>query len=227
MPSMYTKVGGVWKEIVDPQMNVSGTWKDVNYVWYKTGGVWKKTYTRFSSYSQSGGTVTSDATYYYVDFKVSLTPTGSQASLNGSFTVSDKSLTVDYLLVGQGGNGNSTAVQAPYIYPDEYVNYNMTVYGGCSGGAGGVVSGSTTLNTGTYPVGLLNRANSDLSSSRGGDTTAFGLTAYGGGRGGIHNGTWTYSGYMTGMAGQNGGSGGGGGGSFSNLSSIHTPRLIG
>lgn len=91
---------------------------------------------------------------------------------------------IDYLVVA-GGGGNGVGF-------------------GAGGGAGGLLSGSTTITVGTtYSVviglgGITNGANTTGSS--GGNSTALGLTAIGGGGGG----------HSSGPAGGSGGSGGGG-----------------
>lgn len=84
----------------------------------------------------TGGTLTSDATYYYRTF-----------TSNGTLTVSDANLAVTYLVVGGGGSS-----------PGGYTS------GG--GGAGGYISTSTTLTTGSYNVVVGSAANNSTFNSQ-------------------------------------------------------------
>lgn len=123
----------------------------------------------------------------------------SSSSLSIGTYVGD-SVTVEYLLVGGGGGGG------------------MDMGGG--GGGGGVVSGSMVLGSGTYPItvgaggagapaagtnGQPGAHQYTISATAGGNTTALGLTAFGGGYGGS-----SYYGYTPNYGvGGNGASGGG------------------
>jgi hypothetical protein len=98
---------------------------------------------------------------------------------------------VDYLIVGGGGSGGS--------------------YVGGGGGGGGVISGSLTLSaTGSYPIvtgvggpSVGSTTNSlNIQGRNGGNSSALGFTAIGGGGGGRY----------AGIQGSSGGSGGGTGG---------------
>jgi len=97
---------------------------------------------------------------------------------------------IQYLIVGGGGSGGS--------------------YVGGGGGAGGILTGTRTLTTGTFPVVVGNGGTGVGSTSAslvvvgndGGPSSVFGLSATGGGGGGV---------YADG-AGRAGGSGGGAGG---------------
>jgi len=122
---------------------------------------------------QSGGTITNSGSYTIHTF-----------TSNGTLTV-PAGLVADVVLVGGGGGGGAQHA------------------GG--GGAGGLVAQSgITLNAGTYAINIGGGgggcpsygAYSGWSGQNGGNTTAFGLTAFGGGAGGGTNGN-------------NGGSGGG------------------
>lgn len=107
---------------------------------------------------------------------------------------------IEYLVLGGGGGGGaSTGNGADYT----------TYYASGGGGAGALITGSMTLSTGsTYPIVIGNGGNgtvpNTISASNGSTTTAFGLTAIGGGFGGASN-----------KSGSNGGSGGGAGGAHS------------
>ena len=124
--------------------------------------------------------------------------------------VGDK-LEVDYLLVGGGGGGG------------------MDMGGG--GGGGGVVNGTTFLSTNSYSItvggggagapaagtnGQPSAHQYTIAATAGGNTTALGLTAYGGGFGGS-----SYRGYTPGIAGGNGGSGGGSSGYNDNAGTFY------
>jgi hypothetical protein len=101
---------------------------------------------------------------------------------NGTLTV-PKSIVADVLLVGGGGGGGT---------PD---TGNSRRAGG--GGAGGLIYTNVVIAAGTYPVTIGAGGAVD---ENGGNTTAFGFTAFGGGHGAK---------YSTGPGGD-GGSGGGG-----------------
>jgi hypothetical protein len=112
----------------------------------------------------TGGTLSSDATYYYRTFVN-----------DGTLSVSATSANLDVLLIAGGGGGRQAG-----------------------GGAGGVIyypARNTTV--GTYPVTI----GAGGSSAAGSNSTAFGLTAIGGGVGAPSND----------QQGGSGGSGGGGG----------------
>lgn len=44
--TMWARVSGVWQQITDPQVNVSGTYHAVQEGWVKVSGVWQQFYTR-------------------------------------------------------------------------------------------------------------------------------------------------------------------------------------
>lgn len=90
----------------------------------------------------------------------------------GSLTVSRPG-EVEYLLVGGGGGGGAWV--------------------GGGGGAGGFLQGRTVLTPGNYPITVGSGGNAEYNpggydgmprATNGGNTSAFGLTAIGGGRGG-------------------------------------------
>jgi hypothetical protein len=132
------------------------------------------------AFSASGGdtvsTYTSGSNYKYHQFTNS-----------GSFQVLAGAKSIEYMIIGGGGGGG-------------------TLGGG--GGAGGYVTGTFTASVGTYSIVIGAGANGGAPGTPGGtgtNTTALGLTAYGGGGGGSHTGG------PTSVAGTNGGSGGGSG----------------
>jgi hypothetical protein len=106
---------------------------------------------------------------------------------SGGLTIK-RPVEVEYLIVGGGGAGGG-------------VNFNRA---GGGGGAGGVIHGSTNLTAGTHAisVGVGGAATSDDRGLSGGNSFAFGLTAFGGGAGGSNQSSTT--------SGLDGGSGGGG-----------------
>lgn len=132
----------------------------------------------------TGGTITEAGGFRIHTF------TGS-----GTFTVSSvpAGSTVEYLIVAGGGGG---ATQA-----------DSNNRGGGGGGAGGLLTGSIALATGSYAITVgAGGAAADSNAyyrvgTNGGNSSAFGLTAIGGGRGGTGNN----------QPPQSGGSGGGGG----------------
>ena len=94
---------------------------------------------------------------------------------------------IEYLVIGGGGGGGGTA--------------SSTAAG--AGGAGGLLSGTANASVQNYSIVVGNGGmggGANVRGSQGGNTSAFGLTAIGGGGGGA------------GAANVNGGSGGSGGG---------------
>lgn len=92
-----------------------------------------------------------------------------------------------YLVVAGGGGGAGSTVGAGYP--------------GAGGGGGGMLTGTTSLTQGTtysFVVGAGASGSAGSTAGNGSNSTAFGLTAVGGGGGGIN------------ASGQSGGSGGGG-----------------
>jgi hypothetical protein len=145
--------------------------------------------TVFSPTAATGGTSTSDITIPGGrSYRVHRFTTVGTSNFVVSAVGSDSN--IQYLIVGGGGSGGS--------------------YVGGGGGAGGVLTGTRTLTSGTFPVVVGNGAAGvgSLSVSQvivgntGGPSSVFGLTAAGGGGGGV---------YADG-AGTSGGSGGGAGG---------------
>ena len=137
--------------------------------------------------SVSGGTLTSDSTYYYRSF-----------TTNDTLSVSIGSVSMDYILVG-GGGGSGGGGDSGYFS------------GG--GGAGGFLSGTTSLAVASYPViigsggaGGTQSADVGVAGTNGSNSTAIGLTALGGGGGGGNSTT------ILGISGKgrDGASGGGG-----------------
>lgn len=136
------------------------------------------------SWSVTGGTITSDGTYYYHTFDTT----------SGELVVEGRDVPIEYLLVGTGGSGGGAST---YYRSDGGWDYYV---GPGGGGAGGVLTGSTFLAPGTYPITI----GAPKYSTEGAvaDTTAFGLTAYGGGHGAVSDAVDGYA--------LSGGSGGGG-----------------
>ena len=135
---------------------------------------------RFSDfYGESnitGGTIYDDGTYLWHTFTSSGTFNTNGANISS----------LDYLIVGGGGSGGGG-----------------TSLGG-GGGAGGYLSGTLSNQSGSFTItvgagGVVNNAVHRDGGQGGGNSTGFGLTAYGGGRGGGDD-----------RSGGSGGSGGGG-----------------
>jgi hypothetical protein len=112
----------------------------------------------------TGGTLSSDATYYYRAF-----------TSNGNLVVSNNTISVDYLVIAGGGAGGGLGI------------------GG--GGAGGVLNGTSSLSSATYPVVIGGSGTASSFNS---------IAPVAGGYGGTQN-----------NSGGSGGSGGGSGGSAS------------
>lgn len=110
---------------------------------------------------------------------------------------------VEYLIVAGGGSGGTT-------YADG--GYND---GGGGGGAGGFLAGFAGVATGNYSIIVGNGGqpgNNDNRGTNGENSSAFGLTAIGGGAGGSSSFEDTSTGEK--YTGANGGSGGGGSGGW-------------
>lgn len=154
-------------------------WYDAEYEsWFSVGSV---------SPIATGGTV-ADITQGGVGYRVhSFTLVGTS-----TFTAT-RGGEVEYLIVGGGASGGST--------------------GGGGGGAGGVLQGSLIIDSGVYSIvvgGGGNRAtgwNTGVGGENGDNSSAFGLTAFGGGHGGDHPGYGKTNGTVVAKS---GGCGGGG-----------------
>ena len=98
------------------------------------------------------------------------TPTNTIITMtqNGTLTVTEPG-EIEILLVGGGGGGGRNLL-----------NVSSTCYGGGGGGGGVIHASSFAVTKGEHSVMI--GAGGDVSAN-GGDTEAFGLTAYGGGRG--------------------------------------------
>jgi hypothetical protein len=110
---------------------------------------------------------------------------------------------IEYLVLGGGGGGGGQVASS--------LTQDASWFAGGGGGAGAFITGSMTLSTGTtYPIvigqGGAGAPGNGTFAQSGQSTTAFGLTAIGGGAGGGGN-----------MSGSNGGSGGGAGGGFNQI----------
>jgi hypothetical protein len=107
----------------------------------------------------TGGTLTSDATYYYRTF------TGSS-----NLDISDTSLNADALMVAGGGGSGWDA-------------------GGGGGGGGVIIASNRTISVGSYPIVIGSGGTYVPTSrgNTGNHTTGLGLTALGGGGGGFYS----------------------------------------
>lgn len=106
----------------------------------------------------SGGTLTSDANYYYRTF-----------TANDTLSITQNSLTADVLLVAGGGGAGWDA-------------------GGGGGGGGVIIALSKILSINSHSLVIGNGGTHTqfLRGTNGGNTTAFELTALGGGGGGFY-----------------------------------------
>lgn len=118
----------------------------------------------------TGGTLYSDSTYYYRKFTAS-----------GSFSVAQKELIIDYLMLGGGGAGGSSATD---FVVDGFGNLGFRVGGG-GGGGGVLLQTNATFSPGSAFVLVGGGGTASTSStSPGGDTYfSFGRVAFGGGNG--------------------------------------------
>jgi hypothetical protein len=96
---------------------------------------------RSSSYAYpviSGGTLTSDSTYYYRTF-----------TANGTLTVENRSVPIDYFAIAGGGQGG--AGFSVFLYSDEFNDYFDNKSGG--GGAAGIKAFfSSNLTVGNHSI---------------------------------------------------------------------------
>jgi hypothetical protein len=152
-------------------------------------GVNSSSITPFPTAVVTGGTLSSDATYYYRTFR-------STADL----VVSNAPLTADYLVIAGGGSGG------PGVY-----NAYTTVFisRGSGGGAGGQVGGSATIAAGTYTAtvgagGVAANGNNSSFNSLSAIAGGFGQSGSAGGSGG---GVQGYQGTYSGTYGTTGGAG--------------------
>ncbi len=143
-------------------------------------------------FTATGGTISTAGGYKIHTF-----------SSSGSFEVtsSPPQFDVEYLVVGAGGAGG-----------DFFSGGGYNAAGG-GGGAGGVLFGNYQPSVGVYPIAIgaagFSTATSNSSggySTSGNPTSAFGLTALGGGRGGAGNSSGSANAYVA----ATGASGGGG-----------------
>lgn len=135
----------------------------------------------------TGGTLTSDATYFYRTF-----------TAGGTLSVTNGSVVADYALIGGGGGGNSSI----FINFGNGTGWGQAFQGG-NGGAGGYQNGTAQTLSGTYNITIGGGGTAGVyggsSPTNGSATTGFSLSASGGGSGG-------------GSSGGNGAAGGSGGG---------------
>jgi hypothetical protein len=155
--------------------------------------------------SATGGTLTSDSTYYYRAF------TGS-----GSLIVSNLSLDVNYLVVAGGGGAGGCGP-------------NNSASGG--GGAGGYLSGTTTLSPSTYSITVggggaggpaKDSAGLDGIEATKGENSQFASIATATAGGASPNSNAIYNGVL-----RNGGSGAGGTGNSSSSSGFPGTAISG
>ena len=129
-----------------------------------------------NTFSASGGTITTTGGYKYHTFTSS-----------GTFNVISGTAGVEYLIVAGGGGGGAHAFGGGYEA------------GG--GGAGGYIAGNTTVNAQSYSITV--GGGGAGSTGRGGNSTAFSITANGGGVGGGNSITGTSQGTTGGSGGGN------------------------
>lgn len=145
--------------------------------------------------SVTGGAKTVDGEYTYITFTVS--------NESQNLVIDSGQLSVDYIIVGGGGGGGGGAIS------DTYTQYTTA---GSGGAGGGVIAGSMSIPAGTYDIEVGTNGNGAPSvfgagatyATSGGHSSAFGLTAIGGG-----GGVGLDSANFNGASGLNGGSGGG------------------
>lgn len=132
----------------------------------------------------TNATLTSDADYYYLTYTV------ASGGKNGSLSVENGQVPIDYLLVGGGGGSSGISMVSSFSYNWAYSEFygaqTVYVYQLGGSGAGGVLTGNTSLNPGNYSISVGEKGLGSLDGyysnpKKGGNSTAFGLTAFGGG----------------------------------------------
>lgn len=184
------KTGGVIQTIVDPQANVSGSWRPIQQAYARVSGSWQTTYLRFSPVTH---------TYTIADGIFSETvPTNAQhltMTANGGGAGA-----------GSGTNGGGGGAQAAKTIAIASSDWGQTISFGPADNAGpdefGVASTiDGTLNSGTFHL-----------NAGGGSPNGFPGTA----TGGDTNTSGSFGSGATGGAGANGGPGTGGNAPFGN-----------
>ena len=131
----------------------------------------------------TGGTLASDSTYYYRTF-----------TSNGTLTIQNASLSVDYLVIAGGGAGA--------WHTNDGSNYGGPGGGGAGGYRTSIGGSPLSLTAQSYTVTV--GAGGVVNAGKGSDSVFSTITSTGGGGGGL----WT------GGSGSSGGSGGGGSSSY-------------
>jgi len=127
--------------------------------------------------SVSGGTLSSDATYYYRTF-----------DSNGSLVVSNASLNMEYWIIGGGGAGGIGDSYYGPAWECGNATLDRASYG-AGGGGGGIQNSSTTVSVGTHAVTVGAGGNGNGSAS-----SIFSVTAGGGNAGASYGGAGGSSG---------------------------------
>jgi len=146
--------------------------------------------------------VVGDANTTTVVTPTSTTITVTNVAATATLTVTDPG-EIEILLVGGGGGAGASASGT--------AGYNSGDSRGGGGGGGGVIhKTSFHVEAGSYPItvgagGAINRSNDTIASATGGNTTGFGLTAFGGGPGGCVDPTTYYT--SSSLVGASGGGG--------------------
>jgi hypothetical protein len=52
--TMHNNIGGVWKQVSDPECNIGGVWKKIQEGWCNIAGVWKKFFSRLFAIYTNG-----------------------------------------------------------------------------------------------------------------------------------------------------------------------------
>lgn len=138
----------------------------------------------------TGGTLTSDATYYYRTF-----------TTNGTLSISTASLVADYLVLSGGAAGGYS-----YVSYSKGFTYRGVGGGGGSGGVSYLTSQTLTVGSRAITIGAGGAGSTNVSLTNGSASSFNGYSPAGGGGGGVAG------------IGYNGGSGGGGGAYWNNNS---------
>lgn len=131
----------------------------------------------------TGGTLTSDATYYYRTF-----------TANGTLTIENSPIDMTYWVCGGGAGGGTRTYFYPYLWRG-YFRQNYCWAGGGGGGGSNVINGSVTYGPQSVTIvlgagGYTDGTNTSITSTPSINVGAIGYRPYGpiGGGNNVYNG---------------------------------------
>ena len=156
MPPIWAKVSGVWQEI-EPQVKVSGTWRDAETVYAKVSGVWEEVYSAgvttndiTISDSETNG-IHIDETHIYV---ANFDGIDRYNARNGTYIDSDHFSGLPNKIIGIAGNSTTLYIMDR---PTPSGSVSRKIFG-FSKTSGNKISGGNngdTLQSGNYNNGAM------------------------------------------------------------------------